>query len=226
MLRRNTFFLFIVPLLFPGIGLSGNLDQLHDYQQKYVQWTDQNFSSILSVEDYSGLSDPTKNELGQYWEKQLQELLNDHNTGGGYGQEDRKKWQSINVLANLEYQPAVNEILQVATENVAKDNRERWMAVRALGILGDDSVVPDLIHLIYHYNMNTRLWAQISLVQITGQNFGYDWQAWCEWWNQNHQDSKCSLQPVEWELPPNADSKWSDPDFQKQNDLQQLGLME
>ena len=60
------------------------------------------------------------------------------------------------------------------------------MSVRALGLLGDRQSVPELIHLVYHYNLDTRWWAQISLVRLTGQNFGKDWQAWGEWWNSQH----------------------------------------
>ena len=65
----------------------------------------------------------------------------------------------------------------------AEDNRERWMAVRAMGVIGDRSVVPEMIHLLYHPNLDTRWWAQISLVELTGQNFGKDWNAWGKWWN-------------------------------------------
>jgi hypothetical protein len=36
---------------------------------------------------------------------------------------------------------------------------------------------------VYHGNPNTRWWAQISLVRITGQNFGRDWNAWAKWWS-------------------------------------------
>jgi hypothetical protein len=62
-------------------------------------------------------------------------------------------------------------------------NRSRWMAVRALGSIGDKTVVPDLTHLLYRDNTFIRGWAQIALVQLTGQNFGPDWKAWGNWWN-------------------------------------------
>ena len=78
---------------------------------------------------------------------------------------------------------AVDSLLKIAADRREKDNRDRWMATRALGIVGDESVVPELIHLVYHYNQNTRFWAQISLVRLTGKNFGRDWQKWGQWWN-------------------------------------------
>ncbi|MCX5758054.1 MAG: HEAT repeat domain-containing protein, partial [Candidatus Hydrogenedentes bacterium] len=64
-----------------------------------------------------------------------------------------------------------------------QDNRTKWMAVAALGRLGDKSAVPVLIPLIDHYNTNVRLWARGSLVRLTGQNFGADKKAWADWAN-------------------------------------------
>lgn len=72
---------------------------------------------------------------------------------------------------------------EMAFDRRKKDNHGRWLSVRALGLLGDKQSVPKMIHLLYHYNVNTRWWAQISLVRLTGQNFGQDWKAWGNWWN-------------------------------------------
>ena len=51
-----------------------------------------------------------------------------------------------------------------------------------LGLIGDKAAVPGLIDLVYHPNQNTRFWAQISLVRLTGKNFGRDADAWRRWW--------------------------------------------
>ncbi len=59
------------------------------------------------------------------------------------------------------------------------------MAIRALGIIGDKISVPELIHLVYHGNVNTRWWAQIALVQLNAQNFGNNWAAWGQWWTES-----------------------------------------
>jgi hypothetical protein len=59
------------------------------------------------------------------------------------------------------------------------------MAIRVLGIMGDKASVPELIHLVYHGNVNTRWWAQITLVLLTGKNFGRDWDAWGKWWDES-----------------------------------------
>ena len=92
-------------------------------------------------------------------------------------------YQAINTLAALRSTSALPKLRAIAFERVDRNNRDRWMAIRALGLIGDKSVVPELIHLVYHGNVNTRWWAQISLVRLTGQNFAKDWNAWGKWWN-------------------------------------------
>ena len=72
------------------------------------------------------------------------------------------------------------------------------MAIRALGILGDKESVPDLIHLVYHGNVNTRWWAQISLVRITGKNFAKDWNAWGKWWNDQGGQPAYKAEIIRW----------------------------
>lgn len=227
-MQRVLFFILGI-LLFTAHPISAsetdsNYEKLNAYQKQYFEWTQQNFGQILETEDYSALSDSTKNELGLHWLNKLQELLPNQNTGGGYKKEDTQKWEAINTLAGLRYQRAIPALLQVATENTAKDNRERWMAVRALGQMDDASVVPNLIPLVYHYNMNTRIWAQIALVQLTGQNFGYASNEWCEWWNGQNREPKCPAEKVHWILPPDADPQWNDPEFQIAKDKEQLTI--
>jgi tetratricopeptide (TPR) repeat protein len=55
-----------------------------------------------------------------------------------------------------------------------------------------------MIHLLYHYNVNTRWWAQISLVRLTGQNFGKDWQAWGKWWNSQNSRPPFNPKIIRW----------------------------
>ena len=98
------------------------------------------------------------------------------------GPQTREYYQAINSLGALKSQKAVSPLLEIAAERREKNCRDRWMAIRALGLIGDKRVVPELIHLVYHGNVNTRWWAQISLVQLTGENLGYDWKAWGKWW--------------------------------------------
>jgi len=88
------------------------------------------------------------------------------------------------------------------------------MAVRALGLIGDKSVVPDLIHLVYYPNSNTRFWAQISLVRLTGKNFGTDWQAWGKWWDEQKGQPAFSPEKVPWV----SDPELMDQEKQSQSD--------
>ncbi len=78
---------------------------------------------------------------------------------------------------------AIPELLKIAIGPAAAgDNRPRWMAARALGLIGKPNVVPELVPLTYHYDWDTKFWAQISLVRLTGVNFADDVAAWSQWW--------------------------------------------
>lgn len=99
------------------------------------------------------------------------------------------RWQALQAL------PALRGI---ASDRADKNNRDRWMAIRALGLIGDQADVPELIHLVYHGNQNTRWWAQISLVRITGQNLGKDWNAWGKWWNDQKGEPPYKPEIIRW----------------------------
>jgi hypothetical protein len=86
----------------------------------------------------------------------------------------------------------------IAYARVDKNNRDRWMAIRSIGLIGQADDVPNLIHLVYHGNQNTHWWAQIALVRITGQNFGSDWNAWGQWWNQQGGQPPYNPEIIRW----------------------------
>ena len=100
--------------------------------------------------------------------------------------------------SDLAAKRAVAPILQIAADRNEKNNWDRHIACRALGMLGDTSAVPELVHLTYHYNWNTRQWAQISLVRLTGQNFGRDLAAWKLWWEKQDGKPPISGETVAW----------------------------
>jgi RNA polymerase sigma-70 factor (ECF subfamily) len=147
-------------------------DPLNEDQRLVLAWTDRQFRSYFDARTFTGLSDKERTDL----EARLLDTLR--------GPQDRDYYQAINTLAALRPASSVASLLAIADNREDKDCRDRWMAIRALGMMGDRSVVPALIHLVYHGNANTRWWAQISLVRLTGKNFGKDWQAWGDWWNQ------------------------------------------
>jgi hypothetical protein len=144
---------------------------LNDDQRAVLDWTDRQFKSFFDARTFASWSDEERTTL----EKKLIDALS--------GPRSTEYYQAINTLAALRSTKGLPKLREIAFDRREKDNRDRWMAIRALGMFGDKADVPELIHLVYHGNVNTRWWAQISLVRITGQNFAKDWNAWGKWWN-------------------------------------------
>jgi len=224
--RRSSIFGYLMLLLFAVIMIpmgitqpdtaqfekekikqKGVLENLNESQKLYVEWTEKTFAQLLDESRYKNFSDIEKAKLEEAWLKIIQE-----------GPFDYKYYEAINGLGIIKSREAVKPLLKIATERQEKNNRDRWMAVRTLGMIGDKSVVPELIHLIYHYNQNTRFWTQISLVRLTGVNFSDDWKKWGEWWNSKAivvNLPACSFEKIEW----TTNSEWADPQKQKENDI-------
>jgi hypothetical protein len=160
--------------------------RLNDDQRLVLDWTDRQFRSFFDARSFDGWSDSERIKL----EARLIDALN--------GPQTREYYQAINTLAALRSTNALPRLREIASERVDRNNRDRWMAIRALGFIGDKFAVPDLIHLVYHGNPNTHWWAQISLVQLTGQNFGGDWSAWGDWWNRQGGRPPFSPEIIRW----------------------------
>jgi len=82
-----------------------------------------------------------------------------------------------------------------------------------------------LIPLVYHFNFNTRWEAQVSLVRLTGQNFGGDAKAWGEWYTANRNELGKDLPefdsaPVDWSCGSNDQElrRYCDPAVQEESD--------
>ncbi|HTD65420.1 MAG TPA: HEAT repeat domain-containing protein [Candidatus Limnocylindria bacterium] len=148
-----------------------NAPPLNDEQRRIEEWTARQFRGFLDNRTFAG------------WSKAERDTLETKTIDALNGPQSREYYQAISTLGALRSTNAVPPLLGIATDPAEKDNRDRWMAIRALGQLGDTSVVPELILLVYHGNVNTRWCAQISLVRLTGTNFGGDWRAWGAWWN-------------------------------------------
>jgi hypothetical protein len=142
-------------------------------QRAVLAWTDQQFRSFFDARTFAGWSAKERSNL----ETRLIDTLK--------GPQTREYYQAINTLAALRSTNALPRLREIAFDRADKNCRDRWMAIRALGLIGDKSAVPELIHLVYHGNQNTRWWAQISLVRLTGKNFARDWNAWGDWWNKS-----------------------------------------
>jgi hypothetical protein len=182
--------------------------KLSESQRKYRNWTEERFfAGQPAASQWKNLA-PREKAAAE--ERMLKQLSSD-NQG--------ERISAINALADMRSKKAVPDLLKIAAERVEKDNRDRWMAVRALGIIGDPSAVPDLVHLTYHYNINTRFWAQISLVRLTGENFGRDVNAWRRWWQQQGKTPTIAEETVAWATSAEA-IKWSDPKKMDEMDRQ------
>ena len=148
-----------------------NTALLNDKQRRVEQWTMRQFRSFFDNRTFAGWSKAERDTL----ESKALDTLN--------GPHSREYYQALNTLGALRSTNGFKRLLAIATDRADKDNRDRWMAIRALGQFGDQSIVPELIPLVYHGNVNTRWWAQIALVRLTGTNFGGGWRAWAVWWN-------------------------------------------
>lgn len=174
---------------------------LNEAQAVYRDWTNKTFGA-LEDSQYATLSDAAKIEMEQIWLSELKK-----GKGGGYT-------DAINALGAIRSQQAFMPLAKIAFDPAEKGNRDRWMAVRALGYIGDERAVPKMIHLVYHYNMNTRFWAQISLFNLTGQNFGTDWRAWGQWWNEQGKKPGFNAAYIRW----TNNKEWADLEQQKAAD--------
>ena len=147
--------------------------RLNEDQRLVLAWTDRQFRSFFDARTFKGWAEKERADL----ETRLLDTLK--------GPQTREYYQAINTLAALRSTKGLPALRAIAFDRRDKDNRDRWMAIRALGIIGDKISVPELIHLVYHGNVNTRWWAQIALVQLNAQNFGNNWAAWGQWWTES-----------------------------------------
>jgi HEAT repeat protein len=160
--------------------------RLNADQRRVLEWTDRQFRSFFDQRTFAGWSDKEKADL----EAKLLDALK--------GPRTRDYYVAINSLAALGSTNALPALRDLAFDRRDKDNRDRWMSIRALGILCDKASAPEFIHLVYHGNANTRWWAQLTLVRLTSQNFGSDWKAWQKWWNESGGQPPCSSEIVRW----------------------------
>jgi len=130
---------------------------------------------------------------------------------------------AIHALTAIKSKKAVSGILKIAADRKEKDNADREFACHALGIIGDLSVVPDLVHLTYHYDRDTRFWAQISLVRLTGENFGRDVAAWRRWWEKRGGKPPIAEKRIAWATSPEA-LRLADPKVMEEADRQILDM--
>ena len=199
--------------------------KLNEMQKKYVEWDEEHFSYDY---DLSGVD--LANDRDGLEKKWLQLLKGPEPVRREYGK-TTPLTQAIVGLAEIKSKEAKPLLVKITAEKVLKDNAYRHTATKALGQLGDPSVVPDLIPLVYHFNVNVRFDAQVALVKLTGENFGRDTEQWGKWWNANRGKfgtdmPEFDMMPVDWTCGSN-DSQikhYSDPKIQEEVDKQFLGI--
>jgi len=220
-MKYAALFRFLVAVALPGVlGASMALaaalnppkqpfpEVLTEGQKLYMDWTDKQFAKFL-VQPYAAMPEADRAKLEGQWLAELQKPATD------------EYYLAINRLAAIGSRAAVEPLRVIATERREKDNRDRWMAVRALGMIGDDNVVPALIPLLYHYYQNTRFWAQISLARLTGVNFGSDWRQWGQWWNGQGRPARFDATPVTW----TTRADWADPERMRASDVEVIARL-
>jgi hypothetical protein len=165
---------------------------LNDNQRAVVSYMDERFGKYSETRDFSAMSALDRANL----EQQLLPTLS--------GKRSDELFRAINTLAALRSSDALPQLRRLAFDPAAKtqrtelSNRARWMSARALGSMGDQLSTPRLMHLLYHNNSYVRWMAQVTLVRLTGTNFGGNWQQWVDWWKQSKGQPTFDTATVQW----------------------------
>jgi hypothetical protein len=184
--------------------------KLNEAQRMFRDLSDVSDQGFLQAAGWQDMDAKQKADE-QRWLKQLS------------SQSESGRMLAIHALTAMRSKKAVPGILKIAADRKEKDNADREFACRALGIIGDLSVVPDLVHLTYHYNRDTRFWAQISLVRLTGENFGRDVAAWRRWWEKRGGRPPIAEKPIAWATSPEA-IRLADPKEMEADDRKMLDM--
>jgi hypothetical protein len=159
---------------------------------EYIRWTAKNFAGgglWLPENAFDDLSAEEREAKIVHYVEALQ---------GEYGRHLCTAIVESGVLKDARLYPGVLKVATFHRDDSDYDCRPKWMAVQALGRLGNEAAIPALIPLVDHGNQNTRMWARASLVRLTDQNFGADKAAWGAWWNstgKSPQLSEADLKP-------------------------------
>lgn len=165
---------------------------LNEDQLLAMQYVDHKYQRYFDRRTFNGLTDAERSNLEMRLIDTIKGPLSD------------EYYLAINSLAALRSTNALPLLRRMALApgdkilRVEISNRPRWMAIRALGTMNDKPAVPRLIHLLYHNNAYVRWAAQISLVQLTAQNFGNDWKKWGDWWNSQNGQPLFNPEMIHW----------------------------
>ena len=94
----------------------------------------------------------------------------------------RIRWGAAYALGEIKDPRAVEPLIQALKDD---DSNVREKAAWALGWIGDKRAVEPLIQALKDEDSNVRLRAACALREITGKDFGMDYNKWNEWWQKN-----------------------------------------
>jgi thiol-disulfide isomerase/thioredoxin len=126
------------------------------------------FASLFQLpSEYELASEGERRRLVNQWIKELR--------GNDYG----KVTEAAAYLGIVKAKKAVKPLEEVIA--AGRGGRIRWVCTRSLGQIGDKSSIPVLIGLLDDRNKDTRVYAKVSLAEITGVYLGDDKEKWKNW---------------------------------------------
>lgn len=170
--------------------------QASEEVKEYIRWTAKTFGKHdlwLPENAFDSLAAQEREEKVQYCLNVLD---------GEYGRHQCQALATAGVLKDPRLLPGVVKAATYHVEGANYDCRAKWIAVEALGRMGDVSAAHHLVKLLDFGNVNTRTWAQASLVRLSGENHGADKKAWGQWWNATGHEPKLSDSDLEDQSPP------------------------
>lgn len=127
------------------------------------------FSSCYQYpQEYTNASESQKTMLEKRWIRELN------------GNNQDIMAAAATYLGMIQSESAV-EPLEKILANPPRNGRLKWTCTRSLGQIKQKSSIPILIGLLDDINANTRVYARVSLAEITGVYFEKDKEKWTAW---------------------------------------------
>jgi hypothetical protein len=131
--------------------------------------------------EFETATDTEKGQLVNQWIKELR------------GSNNEKATKAAAYLGIVKAKKAVKPLEDVIA--AGRGGRIRWVCTRSLGQIGDKSSIPVLIGLLDNINKDTRIYAKVSLAEITGVYLGDDKEKWKNWQTYKTQTTTKHTQP-------------------------------
>lgn len=169
---------------FRTIGINGNqaespvkkkssawrcLSLLDSQTQSQLNGQEKFFNELFQFpQKYKNASESEKQNLEERWIKQL-------------GGQDRNTATAAAAYLGMVKSQSGTLSLEKILSTPPKNGRLKWTCTRSLGQIRQESSIPILIDLLDDTNANTRVYARVSLAEITGVYLGDDKEKWTTW---------------------------------------------